>query len=515
MKRFKSYTQNQLSLFPLDIGQLINDGHLVRVINTFVDQLSIEVLSKPFKKEGKPPFHPTLMMKILLYAYSTKLYSSRKIEKAVRQDITFMWLTGMQTPDHNTINRFRSYYFQSIIEDVFTDLLDYLSEQGYIRFETYFVDGTKLEADANKYSYVWKKNTIRYKSNLKAKVQELLREIHELNADEDIKYENQSLEELGDNTDIDSEELKLIVSELNSKLEQQAPAKTQRSTKSRVKKLSKAAKKLEKYEKQENILGKRNSYSKTDTDATFMRMKDDELRAGYNPQVSSENQFVVNYTVSQNAADTAAFPEHLTKIRERGEKYIPGNYVGDAGYGSEENYENLERDRITNYLKYNSFYIENKQKQKNPFHKDNMLYDTEGDFFVCPAGKKILYRHDDETTTDNGYTSQVRVYECASCEGCSLKEKCTKAKGNRRILVRTKLETYRGQARDNLRSEKGIEFRKKRGPEIETFFGDLKMNQGYKRFRLRGKNKVNTELGWLCITYNLRKLHLKINKMEN
>lgn len=515
MKRFKSYTQDQLSLFPLDIGQLINEGHLVRVINTFVDQLSIEVLSKPFEKEGKPPFHPALMMKILLYAYSTKLFSSRKIEKAVRQDITFMWLTGMQTPDHNTINRFRSYYFQSIIDDVFTDLLDYLSEQGYIRFETYFVDGTKLEADANKYSYVWKKNTIRYKTNLKAKVQELLREINELNADEDIKYGDQSLEELGDNTDIDSEELKSVVSELNSKLEQQAPAKTQRSTKSRVKKLSKAAEKLEKYEEQENILGKRNSYSKTDTDAMFMRMKDDELRAGYNSQVSSEDQFVVNYTVSQNAADTAAFPDHLTKIRERGEKYIPGNYVGDAGYGSEENYDSLERERIANYLKYNSFHIENKQKQKNPFHKDNMLYNTEGDFFVCPAGRKLLYRYDDETTTDNGYTSQVRVYECVSCEGCSLKEKCTKTKGNRRILVRPKLETYKGQARDNLRSEKGVELRKKRGPEIETFFGDLKMNQGYKRFRLRGKNKVNTELGWLCITYNLRKLHLKINKMEN
>jgi len=515
MKKFRSYTQNQIPLFPLDISQLINDGHLVRVINSFVDQLSLSVLSRPFQYEGNPPYHPAMMMKVLLYSYSTKLFSSRKIEKALKQDITYMWLSGMQTPDHNTINRFRSYYFKDILDDVFTDLLDFLYENKYIRFETYFVDGTKLEADAYKYSHVWKKNTLRYKENLKEKVTGLLKEISELNKDEDKTYGESSLEELGEDKDIDSEKLKTTVAQLNEKLDSsKQPKKLKKSVASRVKKLGEAAGKLEKYEKQEKILGERNSYSKTDHDATFMRMKNDELKPGYNPQVSSENGFVVNYSVSQNAADTKAFPSHIDTIVKRGEKYIPDHFVGDAGYGSEENYNKLEKEKINNYLKYNTFHLDIKGKNKNPFHKDNMEYNKEEDYFTCPCGRKLIYKDNEENVTANGYKTKVKVYECVDCSGCKLKDKCTKAKGNRMVKVRPKLEEYKTQARSNLTSKQGIEFRKRRGPEIETFFGDLKMNQGYRRFRLRGNDKVHLELGWLSITFNLRKLFKKQQNIE-
>lgn len=515
MKRFQSYTQKQIPMFPIDIGQLIGDTHLVRIISDFVDQLSIHILTKPFEKEGKPPYHPVMMMKVILYAYSIKLFSSRKIEKALLQDITFMWLSSMQTPDHNTVNRFRSYYFKDILDDVFTKLLDLLQEQGYIRFETYFVDGTKIEADANKYSYVWKKNTLRYKEQLKSKVKELISEINELNTNEDKLYGKASLEELGKDSHIDSEQLKEVVKSLNEELENREKSKVKRSIKSKVKKLGDAAEKLDKYEQQEKILDGRNSYSKTDNDATFMRMKDDELKAGYNPQVSSENQFITNYTVSQNAADTSAFPEHLDKIKKRGDKYLPKNYVGDAGYGSEENYNDLEETDINNYLKYNYFHIDINGGNKNPFHKDNMPYDKKQDCFICPAGKRLIFREETIQYTDRGYQSKVRIYEGVACEGCPLKEKCTKAKGNRTIHLRPKLEEYKKKARENLQSEKGLEFRRRRGPEIETFFGDLKMNQGYRRFKLRGKDKVHLELGWLCIAYNLRKIQkMKIKERK-
>lgn len=507
MKRFQHYTQNQLAMFPLDIGQLIGESHLVRVVSYFVDGLSSELLEQPFEKEGKPPYHPKMMMKVLLYAYATKLFSSRKIERALMQDVTFLWLTGMLTPDHNTINRFRSFYFKGILDDIFCELLDFLHAHQYIKFETYFVDGTKMAADANKYSYVWKKNVDRYKGQLKERVKKVLQEIDRVNAEEDRVYGEDSLEELGKGNSIDSEELKKVVEGLNKKLEDKEQSQKKRMLASRVKKLEKEADKLKQYEQQEELLGERNSYSKTDPDATFMRMKNDELLPGYNPQVSTENQFVVHYTVSQNAADAAAFPEHLEKIQERGEDYIPENFVGDAGYGSEENYHSLEELEITNYLKYSSFHIDTQGGNKNPFHKDNMPYNPENDCFTCPAGRQLLYTHDEVRVSDRGYPSKVRIYESVSCEGCPLKEKCTKAKGNRTIQVRPQLEVYKKQARDNLQSEKGLEFRKKRGPEVETFFGDLKMNQGYRKFRLRGTEKVTLELGYLCIAYNLRKLH--------
>lgn len=515
MKRFQTNSQSQLTIFPLNIGQLIGENHLVRVISDFVDQLSINTLISPFEKEGKPSYHPVMMMKVLLYSYSTKLFSSRKIERALLQDVTYMWLSGMKTPDHNTINRFRSFYFKEILDDVFCELLDFLHEHGYIKFETYFVDGTKIETDANKFFYVWKKNTQRYKEQLKKKVNGLIEEIALLNEDENKVYGHKSLEELGKANSIDSEKLKEVVKGLNDKLESKKKGKTKRAMASRVKKLGEAAEKLEKYEKQEDILGGRNSYSKTDKDATFMRMKNDELKPSYNPQVSTENQFVVNYTVSQNAADTAAFSEHLEKIETRGKEYLPDNYVGDAGYGSEENYNNLEEFEINNYLKYNSFHADIKGSNKNPFHKDNMQYNKEKDCFICPSGRQLIFKKDDVQITDRGYQSKVRIYESVSCEGCPLKGKCTKAKGNRTIHVRSQLEEYKKQARANLESETGIEFRKRRGPEVETFFGDLKMNQGYRRFRLRGRDKVHLELGWLCITYNLRKLHKRELTKQN
>lgn len=183
---------------------------------------------------------------------------------------------------------------------------------------------------------------------------------------------------------------------------------------SRVKQLEKEATKLKKYEQQEELLGDRNSYSKTDSDATFMRMKNDELLPWYNPQVSTENQFVVHYTVSQNAADTAAFPEHLEKIQERGESYIPKNFLGDAGYGSEENYHSLEVLEITNNLKYSSFYRDTQGGKKDPFHKDNIPYNPENDCFTCPAGRQLLYTHDEVKVSVRGYPSQVRIYESVS-----------------------------------------------------------------------------------------------------
>ena len=145
MKRFQYYTQNQLPIFPLDIGQLIGENHLVRIISRFVEELSVQLITKPFEKEGKPPYHPKMMMKVLLYSYVAKLFSSRKIERALLQDVTYMWLSGMQTPDHNTVNRFRSYYFKGILDDVFCELLDFMHEHGYIKFRLRGIDKVHLE----------------------------------------------------------------------------------------------------------------------------------------------------------------------------------------------------------------------------------------------------------------------------------------------------------------------------------------------------------------------------------
>jgi transposase len=519
MPNFKDYKQGQQpGLFPLDISTLIPKTHLVRRVDAVIERVEMDKLQAVFSEMGASSYHPKMMLKVIIYSYSTGNLSSRKIAAMLRQDITYMWISGMQLPDFNTVNRFRSIYLKDVIEDVFVEVLMFLHEHGFIKFEDYYVDGTKMEADARKYSQVWGKNTKRYKKAVQEKVKAIMEEVEELNQQEDKLYGKGDLPEMGEASQISSEEVGEVAHTINQKLQEKKGTlskKQQRTIKSKVNKLNKEKEKLEKYENQEAILGERNSYSKTDTDASMMRMKGtDELRPGYNIQVSSENQFATNYSLSQNASDSVAFPEHLEKIVERGEMFKPDNYVGDAAYGSEENYEKLQGKGIGNYLKHQDFHRkESKKFKENIFHKDNLEYDENQDFFICPNNKKLVYKETIEKKTINGYVQTKRVYECENCQGCPLKEKCTKAKGNRTIHLNRNLEKHKKIAEENLKSEKGLEFRKRRGPEIETFFGDLKHNQKYKRIRLRGLEKANLEIGYLCISYNLRKANGLLNEM--
>ncbi len=504
MKKYKETHQHQYQLLPPSLDELIEENHLVRVIDEFVSGLSPLVWDHTFKGGGAPSYHPQMMLKIILAAYSSKIFSSRQIARLVRQDVTFMWLAGMQRPSFNTINRFRSDYFRGIFADIFTELLNYLHEQGYISFSDYFVDGTKIEANAGPYTHVWKKNTKRYKAAVQSRVKRLLIEIDALNLAEDQKYGEGDLPERGNGKEISSEEIRSIAEELNNKIENITEKKKKRKLKSKISRLKKEASKQAKYEQQEQNLGERNSYSKTDKDATFMRLKDNRLRPAYNAQLSSENQFIVNYSVSQNASDAITFPEHLKEIINRGDKYLPDKYVGDSAYGSEENYMLLEENNIDKYLKHNTFH--SKSTNKFPYHQKNFLYDEKTDTFRCPAGQILEYVETVTKKSKTGHVSFIRIYECDSCSSCPNKSECTKAKGNRKIYYNPLLAKYKKEANNNLNSELGVELRKRRGPEIETFFGDLKHNNKFRRFSLRGLEKVTHELALLAISYNLRKI---------
>lgn len=518
MPKFKDYKQGQqTALFPLDLSSLVPAKHLVRQIDVVVDRVELDKLRVPFSDNGASSYHPRMMLKVIIYAYATKNYSSRNIAAMLRQDVTYMWLSGIQTPDFNTVNRFRSVYMKDVLEDVFSEVLLFLHEHHFIRFENYFVDGTKLEADAGKYSHVWKKNTERYKAAVQSRVKALMEEIEQLNESEDKLYEKQDLPELGEQSEVSSEHVEELAQSISKKLteKQEKMSKSKaRKMQGKITKLEKEKAKLEKYEEQETILGERNSYSRTDHDATMMRMKGtDELRPGYNAQVSSENQFVTNYSVGQNASDSVCFEEHLDKITNRGEAFAPDNYIGDAGYGSEENYQALEKATINNYLKYPSFYREHSGNNKGDFfNRNDFQYNLTGNFYTCPNKIKLQYQETIQRKTQNGYIQNIRVYKAENCMDCPFKEKCTRGEGNRTLQVNPNLERHKKIAMENLISEKGRQLRKRRGPEIETFFGDLKHNQKYKRIRLRGLEKANLELGWLSISYNLRKASGKLNK---
>ena len=531
---FKPYTQAQLSLIPPSWEELIPAEHVVRVVNRAIDGIDLEPLMKQYQGGGTSSYHPRMMLKILVYAYTQRIYSSRQIAKALRENVNFIWLSGGNRPDFRTINGFRGERMRGVIEEVFTSVLGLLIEEGYVKLENYFVDGSKVEANANRHKVVWAKSRAKYQEGLRQKVKELLEEIDQINEAEEAEYGDKDLEEMGGNGGLDAEKLERKIAELNQRLKE----------KPEDKKLAKAVRVLEKdclprqkrYEEQERKLAGRNSYSKTDEDATFFRMKEDRgaekplPKPAYNVQLGTEGQFVVGFSLHQRAGDTTCLIPHLEGLRanlnhlarrkpgllpqdaDHQPRCLPQNISADAGYGSEENYVYLEDHQLGNYVKYNTFYRE-QQKHRKPelirqtlFRSENFPYDAERDEFICPAGERLTYRSTHHPKTENGYRTEVRVYEAPDCNACRLKPECTQAKHNRRLYISFRLRRFREQAKANLLSQQGIALRKQRGADVETAFGDIKHNMGVRRFLVRGLNKVETEWGILSVAHNLRKL---------
>ncbi len=510
---FKPYTMGQLQL-PTNLEELIPENHLVRVVHEAIEKMDLDPLLKRYKGGGTSSYHPKMMLKVLVYAYTQRLYSSRRIAKALRENIHFMWISGNSRPDFRTINRFRGEVMRGIIQQVFASVLELLIEEGYVKLEHYFLDGTKIEANANRYSWVWAKSTRNYKRKLQENVKKLLDEIEQVNEEEDEEYGDKDLEEMGEDGPIDADKLEKKIQELNERLKENPEDK----------KLAKAVKKMRedylprqrKYEEQESKFQGRNSYSKTDEGATFMRMKEDhmkngQLKPGYtilaqgNMQIGTENQFVVRYSVHQRPGDSGCLIPHLQALKEQLGR-LPEKVVADAGYGSEENYAYLDGQGIEAYIKYNTFHLEQKKREKDRFRAANFPYDEANDEFICPAEKRLTYRWTEPYQTENGFQTELRVFECKDCRGCELKAHCTRAVGNRRIQVSFRGRELRDRAGRNLLSEQGMTLRSRRPVEAESVFARLKHNWGFRRFLLRGKEKVEVEWGLLCIAHNLAKM---------
>lgn len=506
---FKEYNQQQIQLLPPSLEDFIPKNHLVRVVNQVVEGLDISSILNQYEGGGTSAYHPKMLIKVLLYGYAVKIYTGRKIAKALSQDINFMWLAAYSRPDFRTINLFRSGILKNTIEDLFKELLMFLLDHGYVRIENYFTDGTTFMADANRHQLVWKKNSERYKAMAEAKCQELFKEIDELNAVEEGKYGDGDLEEMGSKP-ISKENLAAGVEKLNQVIENTKETRKKRKAEALKKKIIEQEQKIEKYEKQLEIGQDRSGYSKTDTDASVMMMKNEEMLPAYNVVASSENQFITAITTHQNPNDATCFKEHLGSFL-----FTPGAITADSIFGTEENYQLLESAEIDSYLKYPTFHTEGTKKFKEDiFRKENFAYDASTDSYICPNSQRLRFTHRrEEKHKKTGFRYQTKLYQADNCNGCSMREACTKSKDrNRTIVVNEQLDTYKELARKNLTSEKGVALRKRRGADIESCFGDLKHNMGFRRFHLRGLQKVKTEITVVAMAHNLRKMHLYLAK---
>ena len=512
---FREHINNQLVLFPERIDKDIAPDDPVRLVNAVVDSLDMERIYSLYYDRGASPYHPRMMLKVIIYGYMNNIYSCRKMENALKRDVHFIWLAGYDQPDHKTINNFRN-RVKDEIDNVFTQLVLILAERGLISLDVEYIDGTKIESKANKYTFVWKKTVVKNRAKLQQKIRALLSQI-----DEAIAQENAALDE---SVEFTPAQLTEICEELRQSLSASPAPETREDKKARrqkekdIRELGQMGHKLGEYDSRLGQMGERNSMSKTDPDATFMRMKEDAMnngqtKPGYNLQIASENQFLVDFGLFPNPGDTLTMPLFLTSFQRRYGR-MASTAVADSGYGSEENYRFMEENSIEAYVKYNYFHMEQKRAfRENPFRVENLHYNAEGDYFVCPMGQHMMRVGTRRDRTESGYVIEQAVYRAQRCQGCPLRTKCHKRKrGNREIEVSHRLIAYKQRAREKLTSDKGLEHRSKRPIEPEAVFGQMKNNMHYKRFRHFGKDKVTMDFAFFAIAFNIKKMAAKMAK---
>ena len=506
---FQEYNQQQNWLFPPSIEDLIPVDHPVRVVNGVIEQLNLDLLVNEYHKEGKPSYHPKMMLKVMVYAYMDNTYSSRKIEKAMRENINYMWLSARQVADHNTIARFRSKRLRTIFKDIFKQVVLLLADEGLVTLKEVFTDGTKIESIAGRYTFVWG-NAIKTRKEKMAKQLEEMWQYAQSIADEEDKDPTPP-----DFKQIDKKKVEQTVQKINKILKNNPKASTKGKAKMRYIEKN-FPENLDKYQEQEEILSGRNSYSKTDPDATFMRMKEDhmlngQLKPGYNVQISSESQFVIHYSLHQQTNDIHTLKPHLNTYEYLYE-FLPHDLTADAGYGSEENYEYLEQKGVIAFVKYNTFDKEEqtfktkrKKKSAEDFHKDNLYYNEQQDFYVCPMGQRMNKVYQRKTKTKSDYSQVSSLYKAQNCKGCPLSGICHKSKHERIIQRNHCLERHKKIIRKRLTGTEGEKKRKRRTADVEPVFSHIKSNRNFKRFTHKGIKKAELEFGLHALAHNLRK----------
>lgn len=492
----RTFERNGQIVFALNTEMMLPETAEVRATDTELEKLDYSKLYSGMRRKGrKYAVDPKTMYKILAYAYESGIYSSRKIEEACRLRIDFIWLLGEErAPDHSTITRFRKEHREEI-EDLFYQHVNLLEEEGETDHEVVYVDGTKIESRAGRYTFVWRGST---EKNLKKAKDEL--------------YEKTGTETVT--------EAKAAVAEMVTGLDFVHGSGRRKSEEQRTaERLMDLIERIDKYEEQLGIMGKdRNSYSKTDPDATFMRMKEDhmrngQLKPGYNLQFAVNSEYITGLGLFPDRTDSRTLIPLLEEMKSRHNGNTYSKVSADAGYESYDNYMYLEENGQISFIKPVNFETKKTKKYKSQIGRvENMTYLEEEDCFVCAEGR--LLRKARETQYDGGQYPKTQVYyRCDDCSNCTKRAQCSKAKDPlepKEVRFIKGLDKARKNSEDNLQTTEGIRIRVSRSIQVEGAFGLMKEDYGYRRFLTFGATNVRTEMFLFAIGFNLKKRYYKI-----
>ena len=491
----------------------------VRLLSAFVEGMDLSELYATYDRIRKKQATPRQMLKIMIYASMNRLYSSRDIETACRRDINFMFLLeGMPAPDHATIARFVSLHLSACSKDLLSNVSSLLYDMGEISGKTVFIDGTKIESCANKYTFVWKKSVTEHQARLFDKI---LAFIAECEASYGIKAVYNGKATLHTMKRL-RKKLYAIKEEENISFVYgigHRKSQLQRS----IETLEGYIGRLKEYTKHLHICGNRNSYSKTDPDATFMRLKEDamlngQLKPAYNLQHGVDAQYITWLDLNSHPNDAVALVPFLKEMGSR----LPFKYreiVADAGYESEEAYVYLEKNGQESYLKPQDYEISKTRKYRQDIsRRENMDYDSEKDEYICSNGRRLKAVYERKKKSRNGYVSTVTVYECESCKGCPDKAQCIHGnncntpmeKRNKCLNVSKVMNQKRQETLERITTEYGAQLRMNRSIQAEGSFAVIKEDMNFRRYLYRGKENVLAQSVLLAIAYNINKLHFKI-----
>ena len=518
----KNYTLNeegyQLKL-PLNLETIIPVDDSVRLLSQFVEAMDLTDLYSTYERINT--VSPRTLLKIVLYSYMNGDYSSRSMELNCKRDINFMYLLeGKPVPDHATFARFRSIHFAPCAKRILAEMSHLLHELGEISGETIFIDGTKIEACANKYTFVWKKAVTKNQEKLLIKIAALIAECEQLYGIQIVHGDTVKMKHV---TQL-RKKLYALKQEENIEFVHGIGKRKSPLQKS-IETLEEYLERLKGYTKKLHICGKRNSYSKTDPDATFMRMKEDamgngQLKPAFNLQHGVDSEYIVWLTVGPQPTDTTTLIPFLKETEE----YLAFKYqkiIADAGYESEENYVFLDQNQQLAFIKPSNYEISKKRKYKNDIGRiENMDYDEKSDSYICKNGKQLSFTHVRRSKSKTGYVSEKNIYQCEECKDCPYKKECIKGNNcktpieerNKVLSVAKTFLKYREEDLERILSDEGILLRINRSIQAEGSFGELKQDMQFRRYLSRGTSNVLAESVLLAMAKNMNKLHNKIQK---
>lgn len=477
----------------------IKDEGKVKLVQYITERLDLNLLPTLYPRYGrKPALHPLNMLQILLLAYSEGCFSSRQIENRCRYDLRFIYLLSHQSPpDHSTIARFKR-RLEPFIEAILAKFVDLLCDYKLIDLSSLYIDGTKIESVANKYTFVWKKSVQKHQKKLIHKIVQELNIPIDSTTGEVLKYLKKAFNH--SKNECKKNHIKFVDGKGKRKTKLQKQYEIYKDWLNR----------LEVYQHHLKCMGERNSYSKTDIDATFMRMKDDHMRNGqlkpaYNIQYGSSCYFIIGSYISHHPSDMHTLPLFVEKLSCLYPNKLD-KIVADAGYESEENYAYLKSKRLRAFIKPSNYEVAKTRKyKKSQEERKQFVYDAKTDSYYHPNGKVFIRVSNRKQKTASGYVRESKVYRCFDW---------SESQKTRSIYITEKFDKYRQESLDNITSKEGIIERMNRSIQAEGVFSKMKTGLGYQRFKSKGLKNIRLEISLIALAINLNTLQSKIKRKE-